>query len=376
MPQLQLTDLTIRALKADAQTDFWDTKTPAFGIRVGKRGRTFIAKVHNRRVTLGRYPDLSLADARKQALGLKSEKRVIPNAIRFDQALELFLTNYCAVNNRARVAKERERVLRKHFSATLGKMRLNSITHEYIGPIIDALLPTPSEANHAFKEARTFFRWATKPPRRYILISPLQGMEMPVKEKKRRRILADPELLSVWRAAEGQGYPHGTIVQLLILTGQRRGEIGALQWGWINQRDRLITLPDWLTKNNVEHVFPYGDMVALILDTIPRRNSTQMLFPARGYDDKPFSGWSKSKAHLETLPPIRSWTLHDLRRTYSTRMGQLNVPQRVNDRLLNHISQGEITPLGQVYNLATYLPQMRDAIAHYETHLSQLFACH
>ena len=375
MPQLQLTDLTIRALKSDARTDYWDTKTPGFGIRVGKNTKTFIVKVNNRRITIGQYPDITLQEARQRALGKKSEKRATQTkGPLFKDAVEQFLDTYCTPRNRDRVVKERRRILQKHFVPTLGKKFLPDITDGDIGDILDDLIDTPSEANHAFKEARTFFRWATKPPRRYIPISPLQGMEMPTKEKRRRRILADPELLSVWRAGLRKGYPYGTIVQLLILTGQRRGEIAWLHRSWINERDRLITLPGEFTKNKLEHTFPYGDLTAEVLETVPRSNQTQLLFPSIKSDERPFSGWSRSKRELEDLPPTAPWTLHDLRRSYSTRLGQLNIPQRVNDRLLNHISEGEISPLGQVYNLATYLPQMREAVLTFEGHFKALFA--
>jgi Arm DNA-binding domain len=73
MPTIALTDLSIRSLKCDARTDFWDAKTPGFGIRIGHRTKVFIAKVANRRYTLGTYPDLTLAEARRKALGFKSQ---------------------------------------------------------------------------------------------------------------------------------------------------------------------------------------------------------------------------------------------------------------------------------------------------------------
>lgn len=264
--------------------------------------------------------------------------------------------------------------MRKHFLPTLGNDRLTKITDEDIGEIIDDLLDTPSEANHAFKEARTFFRWAAKPPRRYILVSPLQGMEMPAKEKRRRRVLTDEELVKVWRAAGEWGYPYGTIVQLLIAMGQRRGETAWLHRSWINERDRLITLPGEYTKNKLEHTFPYGELAAQVLGTVPRSNSSLLLFPSVRSAERPFSGWSKSKKELDKVVSIAPWCHHDLRRTFSTRLGELNVPQRVNERLLNHISEGEITPLGHVYNLATYLPQMREAVKLFDQHFTNLLA--
>jgi integrase len=66
------------------------------------------------------------------------------------------------------------------------------------------------------------------------------------------------------------------VVQLLILNGQRKGETANLRWPW------LMTLPDWITKNGRQHTFPYGDMTAAIFEAIPRRNSTDLLFPSQG----------------------------------------------------------------------------------------------
>ncbi len=373
MPRIQLTDIAVRALKADGQTDYWDTKTPGFGVRVGKNSKTFVAKVGNHRFTIGSYPELSLADARKKALGIKADNDPNAESIKFERALALYL-EHSKANKRPRVASERERILTKHFLPVFKGRNVDMITDREIGKVIDGLKPVRSAANHAFKEARTFFRWCAKPPRRFVRFAPTTGMEMPFKEKRRERVLSDGEIESVWGATERVGYPFGTIVRMLLLTGQRRSEIANLQRPWINERERLITLPSWLTKNSVEHVFPYGDMFAELLETCPRFNDTLLLFPADGRHERPFSGWSKSKKRFELQPPIRPWTLHDLRRTFSTKLGELDVPQRVNDRLLNHISQGEITPLGKVYNLANYLPQARQAVSKYEAHLTHVLA--
>src|SRR5207237_574858 len=117
----------------------------------------------------------------------------------------------------------------------------------------------------------------------------LEGLQLET-GKARKRVLEDWELIKVWRAAEEQGYPHGTIVQLLILTGQRRGEVAALARPWINQKECTITLPDWLTKNGVEHTFPYAGIAAAVLEELPPTNTTDLLFPSRVADDRPISG--------------------------------------------------------------------------------------
>jgi hypothetical protein len=61
-------------LRAEQQTDFWDSELPSSGVRVGRRSRSFIVKVRNRRrITPGAYPTVSLHGARKKALALKAD---------------------------------------------------------------------------------------------------------------------------------------------------------------------------------------------------------------------------------------------------------------------------------------------------------------
>jgi integrase len=253
---------------------------------------------------------------------------------------------------------------------------LAKITFHTLSEITDALADTPSEQAHALAVARTFFKWCARPPRKYIQHSPLDGLQLTI-GKSRKRTLTDDELVRVWLAAEEQGYPHGTTVQLLMLTGQRRGEVGGLQWPWIAEKDRTVTLPEWITKNSVQHTFPYGEMAAQIFETIPRRNSTDLLFPSRCADDRPFSGWSKFKKEMKDGVP--HWTLHDLRRTFATKLAEFRVAPHVVERLLNHKfgsisnkTDGVVSAVAEVYNRYAYLPEMRDAIAKWEAHLRAL----
>ncbi len=249
------------------------------------------------------------------------------------------------------------------------------ITYEKITEITDKLADTPSEQAHSLAVARTFFKWCARPPRRYAS-SPLDGLQLTI-AKSRTRTLSDAEIVKVWAAAEEQGYPHGTVVQLLLLTGQRRGEIASLRWPWINERDQTVTLPDWVTKNKRQHTFPYGDMAAHILEAVPRRNSTELLFPTRWADDRPLSGWSRFKQEMADGLP--HWTLHDLRRTFATRLAELKVAPHIVERLLNHKmggitnkTDGIVSAVAEVYNRAAYLPEMREAVALWEQHLGTL----
>jgi integrase len=367
---VHLTELSIRALKTDAQqVDYWDTTTPGFGIRVGRRSKTFVAKRANRRHTIGRYPAMSLQDARIQAKRLLVERNAIPTPdVRFADALDTFIATHCAINNRPSTQHETERLLRANFLPRFKNRQLGEITPHDISNIIDRLLDRPSAANHAFTAIRTFFRWTVK--RRYLPSTPCAGMGLPTKSKARHRVLSDQELRSVWRAADDAAYPFGAVVKLLILTGQRRGEIAALRWEWINRDKRTITFPALATKNGREHTIPYGEHVARVLDTLP--NHSGLLFPARG-KDTPLNGWSKCKEGLDEGSGVANWTLHDLRRTFATNLAALNVPPHVTERLLNHAS-GTISGVAAIYNRHAYMDEMREAIAKWEAFLALLLA--
>ena len=377
MPKLLLTDISIRALKGEKRRiDYWDAKTPAFGIRVGPRAKTFIAKLDNSRITIGTYPAMTLADARRKALSIKAEGTPTPvSKLTFETAYERFKMEHVAAK-KERTRRDYKRVLDKYFLPKLSKKQLNKITYAMLTEITDELADTPSEQAHALAVGRTFFKWCARPPRRYIPHSPLEGLQLK-NGKSRRRVLTDEEMVKVWRAAQVQGYPHGYVIQFLILTGQRKSEIGSLCRSWFNEKEHLFTLPDLLTKNNTEHTVPYGNWLARILDTIPRRNTTDLLFPTRWDDDRPFSGWSKYKAQLQD--GCAHWTLHDLRRTFATKLAELRVAPHVIERVLNHKfgsisnrTQGVISAVAEVYNRWAYLPEMREAVEKWEGYLISL----
>ncbi|HTW53114.1 MAG TPA: tyrosine-type recombinase/integrase [Stellaceae bacterium] len=373
---MRLSDLSIRALPVPAkgQKLYYDsTSIPGFGVRVSQGGaRTFVL-VHGRRrqfTKIGRYPIITLAQARtrareilaKQTLGLDR-----PEAPRFADAIELFVTKHCLPNNRPSTAAETARLLRKHFLPRFRDLPIDEIGRHRVASVLDELLDRPSIARHAFVAVRTFFNWSAR--RGLIELSPIAHLRPPVAAVSRDRVLNDSELAAVYRDAVSLGHAGGVIAQLLVLTGQRRGEIGALRAEHVNRDARTVTLPALLAKNGRQHTFPYGDMAAALFETLPRSG---FLFPARGSaGEKPYCGWSKLKANLQ--PDIAQWTFHDLRRTFATNLAQLEVPPHVIERLLNHVS-GTVSGVAAIYNRYAYLPEMRNAICLWEDRLRAILA--
>ncbi len=103
-----------------------------------------------------------------------------------------------------------------------------------------------------------------------------------------------------------------------------------------------------------------------MLQTVPRWNETDLLFPSKVSFERPLSGWGKYKKELGD--GLARWTLHDLRRTYRSIHGQIGTSSEIAERLINHAAAVQ-TDVEAIYNRWHYLPQMRQAVSAFETHL-------
>lgn len=382
---MKLTDLLIRALlfPPKGQKTYWDDTLRGFGCRVSQGGtKSFVVQhgVDRRLITIGPYPIISLADARTEAKRILAEMilgKHRPRSVRWDEALHPYLAA-CREKNRPRTVQSYTRLLNRHFP--FKRQQLADITHEDIERKL-ANIKAPAERNHALVAVKAFLSWCQKPPRRYIAHNPCEGMTQ-TKRKGRKRILSDAELAAVFSAALEGTDTLSPIIALLILTGQRRGEIAALRKTWCNTSQRLITLPDSITKNKVEHTFPYGPLVESVLERRSNWVEVDLYFPpyrshVRAVPTTTYAGWSKDKKAFEKRCGVSKWTLHDLRRTFATRIAELGILPHVVERLLNHRlgaikTETILTDVAEVYNLASYLPEMRSAVALWEVRLTAL----
>ena len=315
---------------------------------------------------------ISLAQARAEAKRILAEKtlgKIRPDRIAFDDAKSQFLKD-SARRNRLRTVRDYTRLLGRHFP--YGRTALADISPQQILTKLRELSDRPSERHHAFTAVRVFFRWCVQ--QHYLDRSPVENMDTPPNTPSRSHILSDDELRRVLLTAQEVPHPFGPIVQLLILTGQRRSEIGQLQWNWIDQDEQTITLPASVCKNNREHTLPYGTQTAEIFAVMP--HFEPYLFPAsrdhvRGVPTTVFNGWPKSTERFRRQCQV-DFRLHDLRRVFSSGMAALGVPQVVVEKLLNHVSGGTQSPISQIYNRYSYMPEMRQAVAAWDDRLVTL----
>ncbi|MEA2903043.1 MAG: hypothetical protein QOI12_430 [Alphaproteobacteria bacterium] len=367
--RLHLTDAGVRALKpASKQTKVWDTQTLGFGILVGGKSKTWFVMYGPRCVfkSLGGYPAVSLAEARKRAQTLLGTRPDPSTAPKFESVIDEFLEdNYKDAKGR-RTKSEAKRLLNSHFP-TLKEKRLSDITDAQISDDLSKLADRPSEQLHAFRAVRTFLRWCTRPPRRYIGHSPLEGYRPPGEDRKGSRILFDTELMKVWEAC-GELATFGTMIRLMVLWDTRNGETGRLQRSWLE--DGVMVISGEVTKNQRDHAVPVLPIAKKLLEDLPMAG--KFYFPGRAPDTHFNDGsWGKLKKELDDLSQVFDWDFRDIRRTFRSNMAKLKVPRHIGEILINHVT-GTRNELDEIYDRYDYIDEKREALSKYEMLLTTL----
>lgn len=364
---MRLTDITIKALRAPAAgvVVYADDALSGFGIRVSSGGTKSYVLTHGprrTRETIGRVDVLKLAEAREEAKRRLAEYtlgRLKPLSITWNAAIEEYFAEQ-ATKLKARTYQDYTYYLNRHFR--YGETKLDQLLPQTIAASIHKLGNRPGTQRYAYGVIRAVMRWAHR--KHYVDRNPMERMQNPQRYIPRERVLTDDELLRVWRAAGDDTF--GKIVKLLILTGQRKGEITKLTGDMVGEN--TITLPALLTKNGREHAIPLGETARALLDPIPNENG--YFFLASG-KTTPFNGYSTCKPKLDKRSGVSNWTLHDLRRTFASGLAAQGVQLPVIERLLNHIS-GSFGGIVGVYQRYDFMTEMRDAVGKWEAHIAQI----
>jgi integrase len=254
---------------------------------------------------------------------------------------------------------ELTRILNKTFQP-LHAVQMISITSKHISDIIDTL---PANALYTHGRIKTFMRWCRM--RSLITVNPVEFLPPPSKYIPRDRILADDELRRIWHACPQLG-TFGRIVQMLIVTGCRRSEIADLRREWI-QCD-LLVIPKEHTKGQREHIIPVPSFTYSLIASLPAQSP--FVFSAREKPETPFNGWSKSKSKLDKLSGVSVWRLHDLRRTFRTKLSEWKCCDTdTAERLIGHKVGSEVS---RIYDRYDRLPEKREAMERYTEHLQRM----
>ena len=349
-----------------------------------------------RKLTIGPYPAIDLATARKRAIQAAGdvaggvdpagEKRAARAAVKVAAAVEhdlvervvgQFIERHAKPNTRD--WRETERMLKKEVVGRWGVRRLADVTRANVRDMIDEIRErgAPVRANRVFAQFRKLCNWALS--RDIISASPCAGTFDLSPEEKRDRVLSDDEVRLAWRACDAIGWPFGAIGRLLLLTGARREEVAGARWSEIDLAARIWRLPKERAKNAAAHEIPLSEDAALIFAGLPRIGERiDFVFTTTGATS--VSGFSRAKAALDeailaiaaadaeaagadpaAINLLSRWTLHDLRRTVATNLQKLGVRLEVTEAVLGHVSGSRAGVVG-IYQRHDYAVEKRAAL--------------
>lgn len=359
--------------------EFWDVSLPGFGMRVTKSGhKTFFVMCRDqgkqRRISLGRIPLITLAEAREaardklrrlsQGLPLEEVRR---EKIKVKEVFNSFVEIYAKKKNRDWRGTETR--LQNSLIKEYGELDIREVTRENIIALLDKIVArnAPIQANRVLAGTSKFFKWCAE--RGYIESSPVLYITKPSKENRRERVLTDEELHRIWLVAGKMPYPFGPLLQILILTGQRKGEVAGMRWSELDLKKRVWVIPRERVKNDNTHSVPLSDQVIRILKELPRFLHSDLVFTTTG--KTPVSGFGKIKAKLDDASMVKNWIIHDIRRTAASGMAQLSVSPHVIEKVLNHIS-GTFSSVTGVYNRYGYDAEKRNALCLWGRHVEEI----
>jgi integrase len=342
------------------------------------------------RVTLGRYPDLTLAKARARADSLrasvaegvnpaeqKRRQRLAATTRAFGVIADRYIEEYAKRHKKASSVAEDERNLRLHVKPRWGKLSIDEISRAHVVELTEDLAGSGREvlANRVQALISGIFTFALDAG--LTKSNPCWRLRKRGAEKAATRVLSDDEIRFFWPAAILPPLTRrtGLALRLMLLTGVRPGEAAGLHRSELEnlgQPEQAVwTIPGSRTKNGLTHVVPLSaaalGIVKRALELIDADEQFVFVSPkAKGRAMRPHSLTVAMKRMVGKVkgPGAKTWkadipTPHDLRRTFRTRLSALGVPKDLRDRLMNHVPQDVGT---RHYDQYEFVSEKRDAL--------------
>jgi integrase len=376
--RVALTDRFVAGAKAGTRTEFFDSRVTGLSLRVSPTAKSWAfhfttAAGKRARLTLGRFPAVTLAGARGMALEAQAavEAGADPRtskagAMTVATLVESYLAKHVRPNLRS--AKQVERRLRKNVLPLIGNVRLADLHRRDINRVLDPIVgrARPVEANRVFGDIRATLRWAVA--RGDLDRDPMQGMDAPSPVRSRDRVLSDAEIKQLWNVlptALPKQVDCQRVLRLCLVTGQRVGEVAGMRRDELDLGTRTWALPGARTKNGHAHSVPLSDLaISIIGQGLADAGDRQRLFALPPVAVARFV----ERAHFG----IPHFVPHDLRRTCLTEMAALGVEPVVLGHVANHRTATRAGVTLSVYVKHSYDAEKRRALALWADRLSAI----
>jgi integrase len=392
---MRFTDRSIAALGPKAKIyEVWEDGRTGLGVRMSPRGRKswnymyrFAGKA--RRMTLGTYPAVSLANARVKHANAKEllAKGTDPGAVHVEkrrterqaETVQNLVDEYLEkwARPRKRSANEDERILNKDVIPVWGKRKAKSITRRDVILLLDGIVErgSPIQANRTLAAVRKMFNFAIS--RDIVDATPVAMVKAPAREHQRDRVLSADEIRTFWKGLDQAPMSPALklVLKLELVTAQRKGELIGAALSEFDFEEKVWTIPAERAKNGIAHRVPLS---ASALDLLEEAKSlageSDWLFPSPR-DDEPIKPRAVNVALRRALKPgqegeasaigLDDVTPHDLRRTAASGMASLGIARLVIAKVLNHV-ENSVTA---IYDRHSYDAEKRHALEVWAAHL-------
>ncbi len=275
-----------------------------------------------RSMTLGRYPGVSLADARKLAhekLARASDgadpkaelqARVEVRELTVADAVSRYL-DWCISNNAARTVESKHSAFAVHVLPRFGRLALIDLTRRSLMDLLDGLGDKPAMRRQLYLYLNHFLGWCTE--RDMIYQNPLRDLKPPKPTAARERVLTDQEIAALFT----QTGVMATIAHLCLLTAQRRGSVEAMRWDQLDLDRATWTVPGANMKSGKLHIVPLSTLAVRLIDGWQKMHGPY-LFGVGSDGAAPYTGSSNGMEGLRRALGGFDWRPHDLRRTAVT----------------------------------------------------------
>lgn len=386
MPTVTMSALWLKKLQAteSRQVDYFDDKQPGLCLRLGKSGTKSFAVVYRvkgsrkkRRVTIGRFPALSLADARKKARQVMidaergkdagKKKQELLQAPTFKQLCDMYLEKH-AIHKRS--FKEDKRKIEHDLLPAWGTVKAHEVKRRDVIRLLDKIVDrgSPISANRTLALIRKIYNFGIE--RDLVQNNPCTMVKAPGREKARDRVLNSDEIRRLWTAFDEVLTPAmANIQKLRLITAQRGIEVCSMRWHDIDFETGWWTIPPEISKNKMAHRIPLSSMALdIIVEQKKKHSGSEWVFPSRKQTAGHIQWFQRSFNKVRLHSGLEDVTMHDLRRTAASLMTGMGVPRLVVSKILNHVEQG----VTRVYDRHGYDGEKRAALEKWATRLEQI----
>ena len=365
-----LTDRSIAALKPKPKR--FAVADPALAshyVRVAPTGaKSFVCVAIDPRdrrqvwATLGTADVMKIADARERARtairrikdGLDPFETPPPRAKTFDSVAEDWLKRHVRAKG-LRSEPQLARLLNVHIYPAWKGRAFAGVRRSDVAALLDDIADKcgPHEADRTLSVIRSVMNWHANRDDHYVPAT-ARGMRR-TSGTARERILDDGEIRSFWLAAEAGG-PYGAMLQLLLLTGQRRDKMATLRWDDIDG-DGVWTIRTAPREKGNALALQLPPLALEIIRRLPRVGDNPHVFAGRGTAHA--QNYSRGKVALDARlgDAVKPWRVHDLRRTARSLLSRVVRPD-IAERVLGHAIGG----VAGIYDRHRYHEEKADAL--------------